>query len=101
MPAINTKKSNPKHPGLILKKYLKQHELTKYRLAQILLIPETRIGDIVLGKRAISVDTALRLAAYFSDETTALNWLELQAKHNIDVLRLKLKRELNEIKNTK
>ncbi|GHT89928.1 transcriptional regulator [Betaproteobacteria bacterium] len=54
------------HPGEILQEeFLKPLALTQYRLAKEIGVPQRRIGEIVAGKRAITVDTGLRLAAFF------------------------------------
>jgi len=65
------------HPGEILREeYLEPLELSAYRLAKDIGVPQTRISDILLEKRGISADTALRLGKYFN--TTAEFWLNLQ-----------------------
>lgn len=76
-------KQAPVHPGEILKEeFLKPLKITKYRLAKELGIPAQRVGDIVNGKRAVSADTAMRLAQYFN--TTAHFWLMLQMEYDLD-----------------
>ena len=68
------------HPGEILREeYLKPLHLTPYRLARELHVPVPRINDIVLEKRAISADTAVRLAKFFG--TTESFWLGMQADY--------------------
>jgi addiction module HigA family antidote len=62
--------------------------LTQYRLAKGLSVPARRINEIVHGKRAISADTALRLARFFG--TSELFWLNLQAAYDLDVERDRL-----------
>jgi addiction module HigA family antidote len=60
------------HPGEVLdEEFLKPLGLTQYRLAKGLKVPGRRINEIVLGKRAISADTALRLARFFRSKPTA------------------------------
>jgi addiction module HigA family antidote len=79
----------PIHPGEILKKeFLEPLELTQYRLAKEISVPARRINEIVHGTRAISADTALRLARYFgtSDEF----WLNLQMRYDLEVERDRL-----------
>ena len=72
----------PVHPGEILEEeFLKPLGITKYRLAKELHVPAQRIGDIVNGKRAITAETALRLARYF--KTTADFWLGLQMHYEL------------------
>jgi addiction module HigA family antidote len=54
------------HPGEVLQEeFLKPLELTQYRLAKEIGVPQRRIGEIIAGKRAITADTGLRLSAFF------------------------------------
>ncbi|MDR2787129.1 MAG: HigA family addiction module antidote protein [Candidatus Accumulibacter sp.] len=54
------------HPGeILLEEFLKPMGITQYRLAKEISVPQRRIGEIVAGKRAITVDTGLRLSAFF------------------------------------
>lgn len=62
--------------------------ITQYRLAKDLSVPARRINEIVLGKRGISADTALRLARYF--RTTEQFWLNLQTRYDLEVERDRL-----------
>ena len=74
------------HPGELLKEeFLEPLGLSGYRLAQDLGIPNTRVHEILHGRRGISPDTAARLARYF--QTSEIFWLNLQANH--DLLELK------------
>ncbi len=67
----------PGHPGEILKEeFLKPYGITAYRLAKSVGVPPPRINDIVLGKRSITADTALRLSRFFSNSPEF--WLNLQ-----------------------
>ena len=73
----------PIHPGETLREdFLKPLDLTANRLAIELRVPVTRVNDIVRGKRAITADTALRLARYFG--TTPQFWMNLQAAYDLD-----------------
>jgi antitoxin HigA-1 len=63
--------------------FLSPLEISPYRLAKEIGVPPRRINAIVHGARAISVDTALRLARYFG--TSERFWLNLQAQHDFDV----------------
>jgi len=73
----------PIHPGeVLLADFLEPLELSQYRLAQDLSVPPRRINEIVHGKRAISADTALRLARYFG--TTERFWLNLQGRFDLE-----------------
>jgi addiction module HigA family antidote len=79
----------PIHPGEILQEeFLVPLELSQYRLAKEMSVPARRVNEIVLGKRSITADTALRLARYFG--TTERFWLNLQARYDLDVQRDRL-----------
>ena len=67
-------------------------ELSQYRLAKDISVPARRINEIVHGKRAITADTALRLARYFG--TSERFWLNLQIRHDLEVEKQKLKGRL-------
>ena len=70
----------PVHPGEILRdEFLRPLGLSVYRLARSLKISRPRLDDIVLGRRGITIDTALRLGRYFG--TTPEFWVNLQARH--------------------
>ena len=70
------------HPGEILKtEFMEPLGLSSYRLAKDLHVSAPRVNDIVLGKRSITADTAMRLSAYFG--CSAQFWLNLQNKHDI------------------
>jgi antitoxin HigA-1 len=76
------------HPGFYLKRdYLTPLKKTPHWLAKKLNVPVSRINDIVLGRRGITADTALRLAAFFGHG--ALMWLNLQAMYDLKVARQK------------
>jgi antitoxin HigA-1 len=78
-----TSKLAPVHPGeVLLEEFLKPVQLSQYRLAKDISVPPRRINEIVHGKRAVTADTALRLARYF--DTTARFWLNLQAQYDLD-----------------
>jgi len=74
----------PIHPGeILLEDFLKPLEITQYRLAQDIGVGQTKISQIVRGKRGISADTALRLARYFG--TSAEFWMNAQAWYELEV----------------
>jgi len=74
----------PIHPGETLREdFLKPLGLTASRLATELQVPVTRINDIVRCRRAITADTALRLARYFA--TTPQFWMNLQANYELEL----------------
>ena len=77
----------PVHPGEILsEEFLKPMDLSQNRLALALGVPARRINEIVLGKRGISADTALRLSAYFGN--SADFWLGIQMDYDLDTARI-------------
>jgi len=83
------KRLAPVHPGeVLLQEFLEPLELTQYRLAKSLKVPARRINEIVHGTRAVSADTALRLARFFG--TSDRFWLNLQAAYDLDVERDRL-----------
>jgi antitoxin HigA-1 len=76
----------PIHPGeILLEEFLKPVKISQNALSRDLDVPLQRINQIVLGKRAITVDTALRLARYFG--TTPELWLNLQARYDLEMAR--------------
>jgi addiction module HigA family antidote len=78
---------NPVHPGeILLEDFLKPLQISQYRLAKDIHVPLRRINEVVLGRRGISADTALRLARYFN--TTPQFWINLQAHYELDMARL-------------
>jgi addiction module HigA family antidote len=74
----------PVHPGEVLREdYLKPLNLSANALAKALHVPPSRIGDILLERRGVTADTALRLTRYFGgDEADAQGWLNLQAEYD-------------------
>lgn len=71
------------HPGEVLaEEFLLPMEITAYRLSKDLEIPQTRISQILKGKRRITADTALRLSSYFGNSPKF--WLGLQADYDIE-----------------
>jgi len=88
-----TKKLAPVHPGEILQKeFLEPMGLSQNRLALALGVPARRINEIVLGKRGITADTALRLARYF--KMSPQFWLGLQMDYELDMAEDTLKGKL-------
>jgi len=75
---------SPIHPGeVLLEEFMKPLGLTQYRLAHDIGVTPIRISQIVNGQRAISVDTAMRLARYFG--TSAGVWLRMQVRYDLEV----------------
>jgi addiction module HigA family antidote len=84
------------HPGEVLYfEFLEPLEITAYRLSKDLKIPQTRISEILKGKRRITADTALRLSKYFGN--SAKFWLGLQDDYDIEKERFEKKAELDQI----
>ncbi len=80
---MKRRKFAPVHPGeILLEECLKPLGMSQYRLAKDIRVPPRRINEIVLGKRAISADTALRLARYFG--TSERLWLGLQLDYDLE-----------------
>ncbi len=88
------------HPGeVLMEEFLKPHGITAYRLSKDLGIPQTRISEIVKGRRRISADTALRLSKYFGN--SAKFWLGLQDDFDLEEELLTRKQEFQKIKRRK
>jgi addiction module HigA family antidote len=84
------------HPGEILQhEFLIPLEISAYRLAKDLGIPQTRVSQIVHGKRRITADTALRLSKYFGN--SAKFWLGLQDDYDIEEEKATLEKDLESI----
>ncbi|GGE23319.1 HigA family addiction module antitoxin [Psychroflexus salis] len=85
------------HPGeILLYEFLEPLEISAYRLSKDLIIPQTRISEIIKGRRRITADTALRLSKYFGN--SAKFWLGLQDDFDIEEGKENKQSELNEIK---
>ena len=83
----------PVHPGEVLRDdFLTPLALSVYQLAQALKVSRPRLNDVVLGRRGVTVDTALRLGRYFG--TTPEFWLNLQIRYDLDVAELTVRREI-------
>jgi antitoxin HigA-1 len=81
---MNEDRLRPVHPGEVLsEEFLKPMGLSQNRLAIGIGVHARRINEIVLGKRGITADTALRLARYFG--TSPQFWLGLQTDYDLDV----------------
>ncbi len=83
---MTAEKLSPVHPGeILLEEFLQPLGLSQNRLSRDLAVPAQRINEIVREKRAITVDTALRLARYF--HTTPRFWLNLQMRYDLEMAR--------------
>ena len=85
----------PIHPGEILADELKEIGISAAALARTLEVPANRISQIIARKRAISADTALRLARYFG--TSPDLWMNLQKTYELDLARQQLGKALRHI----
>ena len=78
------KKLNPIHPGEVLnEEFLKPLSISQNQIARDIKVAPRRINEIVLGKRRVTADTALRLAKYF--KTSPQFWMNLQSSYDLDV----------------
>jgi addiction module HigA family antidote len=83
----------PVHPGEILRdEFLKPMDISVYELANAIKVPRTRANDIVLGRRGITVDTAIRFGRYLG--TSPEFWINLQARYDLDVADRTLRRRI-------
>ena len=74
----------PTHPGeMLIEEFLNPMKISQYRLAKDISVPARRINEIVHGKRAVSANTALRLARFFG--MSAEFWLNLQSRYDLEV----------------
>jgi addiction module HigA family antidote len=88
-----SRKIDPIHPGeILLEEFLNPMGISQYRLAKDISVPPRRINEIVLGKRSITADTALRLSEFFGLSENF--WLNLQQKYNLEIEKDKLKGRL-------
>ena len=88
-----SQKLPPIHPGeILLKEFLEPMNISQYRLAKDISVPPRRINEIVLGKRAITPDTALRLSRYFG--LSERFWINLQTRYDIKVEKDRLQNRL-------
>ena len=86
-------KLSPIHPGeILLEEFLEPMGISQYRLAKDISVPPRRINEIVLGKRAITPDTALRLSLYFG--LSERFWMNLQTRYDLEVEKDRLQKRL-------
>ena len=90
---MKTNKLAPIHPGEILREeFMKPRDLSQNALARALNVPPRRINEIVLEKRGITADTALRLARFFG--TSAEMWAGLQADYDLRLARYETQKQI-------
>ncbi|MDX1521953.1 MAG: HigA family addiction module antitoxin [Anaerolineae bacterium] len=88
-------KLKPIHPGeVLLEEFLKPMGLSQNKVALSIGVPSRRINEIVLGKRGVTADTALRLGRYF--DMSPQFWLGLQMDYDLDVTADKLAKRLEQ-----
>lgn len=88
------------HPGEVLvEEFLKPMDISAYRLSKEIGIPQTRISQIIKGKRRITADTALRLSAFFGN--TPKFWLGLQADYDLEEESHRIHDTLKRIRNNR
>lgn len=88
-----SQKLPPIHPGEILfEEFLEPMGISQYRLAKDISVPPRRINEIVLGKRAVTPDTALRLSRYFG--LSERFWINLQTRYDIEMEKDRLQNRL-------
>jgi len=84
------------HPGeVLLEEFLKPLGISAYRLSKDLNIPQTRVSQIIKGKRKVTADTALRLSKYFGN--SAQFWLGLQNDYDIEFEQIKRNKDFAQI----
>lgn len=84
------------HPGkVLLEQYLTPRKISQNKLAREIRVPPRRINEIILGKRGISADTAVRLSIYFGGSATY--WTHLQAEHEIEKVKQNIAIQLSTI----
>lgn len=92
---MSEEKMAPVHPGeVLLEDFMKPLGLSQYRLAKELHVYPRKINEIVHGQRAITADTALRLARFFG--TSAEVWLNLQAFYDLELARDQSEAQINQ-----
>jgi addiction module HigA family antidote len=92
---VSGRRLPPVHPGEILRdEFLTPMEISVYELAKLIKVPRSRINDIVLGRRAVTADTALRLSRYFG--TSPEFWINLQARYDLDAADRSLRRRIEQ-----
>jgi addiction module HigA family antidote len=88
------------HPGEILKEeFLDPFKVSAYKLSKEIKIPQTRISQIIKGKRRITADTALRLSEFFGN--SAQFWMGIQDDYDLEEERIKIEEELKLINRVK
>lgn len=91
------KKIKNVHPGeILLKEFLEPLQISAYKLSKEIGIPQTRVSEILKGRRRITADTALRLSAFFGNSPKF--WLGLQADFDLEDVKKQKHKDLKQIK---
>lgn len=91
-----TERIEPVHPGEILQEdFLVPMNISAYKLAKETFIDQTRISEIIRGKRAITIDTALRFSKFFG--TSPEFWINIQNQYDMEKKKAELAQELTKI----
>src|SRR3990172_3047206 len=84
----------PVHPGeVLLKDFIEPMGLTRYKVAKAINVQQRRIDEICAGKRAITADTALRLARLFGMD--AQTWMNLQGQYDLEMAERQLRKRID------
>jgi addiction module HigA family antidote len=84
------------HPGhVLMKDFIEPLELTRYRVAKAIRVPQRRVDEICSGRRAVTADTALRLGRFFQVDPQL--WMNLQAQYDLEVAERSLKTAIDEV----
>lgn len=90
------KRMSPIHPGEILQEdFLIPMNISAYRLAKETYMDQTRVSEIIKGKRSVTIDTALRLSKFFG--TTPEFWINIQTQYDKETKEAEIAEELNNI----
>lgn len=84
----------PVHPGeVLMKDFIEPMEITRYKVAKAIKVPQRRIDEICAGQRAMSADTALRLGRLFDIDPQM--WMNLQAQYDLELAARELRKRLD------
>ena len=91
---VSGRRLAPVHPGeVLLKEFIEPMAITRYKVAKDMGVPQRRIDEICAGNRAMSADTALRLARFFGID--AQFWMNLQACYDLEVAERELRKRID------
>ena len=91
-----SERMEPIHPGEILQEdFLIPMKISAYKLAKETFLDQTRISEILKGKRSLTIDTALRLSKFFG--TTPEYWINMQTQYDMEKKMNEIAQELNKI----